>query len=392
MSNLPEKQRILAVDDEPRNLRIVLLTLGDEWEIKTAENGEEALKMMPEFAPDMVLLDIMMPGMDGYEVCKQLKANPAFELTKVILISGKAMAEERLKGYEVGANDYVTKPYVPEELVAKVRVFLDLNRVQKRLLKLNASLEDDVRSRTQQLLESEARLIESAKLSALGEMAAGIAHEINNPLAIIALKSSQLRELVAEEPLDKQELILMSQAIEQTTSRISKIISGLRLLSRDATHDALQTVPLKKIVDGTLALCSERFKLHGIETRVSEIKDSLTLSCRESQIGQVLLNLFNNAFDAIKTLDQKWIQLEIGERGDQLEIVMTDSGPGIPESTRARLFQPFFTTKEIGKGTGLGLSISRGIAQSHGGDLQLDATCKNTQFTLSLPKGSPALP
>lgn len=250
----------------------------------------------------------------------------------------------------------------------------------------NAELETMVEVRTKKLLEAQALLTHSGRLSALGEMAGGVAHEVNNPLAIIHTLSGQLQELVQDETIDRTLLADVSRQIETTALRISKIINGLRSFSRDGTNDPFQTVAVQQVVEDALALCGEKFKNHGIEIRTAPISESLIFDCRATQIGQVLLNLLNNAYDAIASLPTRWISIEVRDLAQEVEIFVTDSGGGIPEKIREKMFQPFFTTKELGKGTGLGLSISRGIVQSHGGSFGIDAECPNTRFVLRFPK------
>lgn len=237
-----------------------------------------------------------------------------------------------------------------------------------------------------QLISTEAKLIEASKLSALGEMAGGIAHEVNNPLATIHLLSSQLQEVIQDEVIDRDEVVRIASKIEYTTQRISRIVKGLRFLSRDGTNDPAEKTNIKKIFVEVLDLCSEKFKNHGISIGLNEISPTLEIECRATQIAQVLLNLMNNSHDAISALPQRWIEISVHEKPESIEVEVTDSGSGIPLEVQKKLFQPFFTTKEIGKGTGLGLSISQGIIQSHGGKFALDTNCKNTRFLITLPK------
>jgi C4-dicarboxylate-specific signal transduction histidine kinase len=369
---------VLVVDDEPRNQRIITEALEHLIEYKLASSGSEALDLARSYLPDLILLDIMMPGMDGYEVCRQIKADPALELSKVILVSGKAMIEERLKGYAVGADDYMTKPFIPEELVAKAQVFLRLSRLERDQRELNRSLDG-------KLLDTELKLVNAAKMSALGEMAGGIAHEINTPLGTIGMIAEHLKDLVIEEPLDKKTVTDMILVVSRTVTRIATIIRGLRTFSRDGSGDPFEPAPLKQILEDTLVLCREKLKQSGTELRLEGIKDDLILQCRAVQVSQVLLNLVGNACDAIAQLPDKWVGISARVVGEQIEISVADSGSGIPPDARAKLFQPFFTTKEIGLGTGLGLSISKGIAEAHQGSLELDVECPNTRFVLKLP-------
>lgn len=143
---------------------------------------------------------------------------------------------------------------------------------------------------------------------------------------------------------------------------------------------------MKKIVDGTLSFCAQRFNYHGVKLAIDEIPAGLQVECRETEISQVLLNLLSNAYDVVEKLEEKWVRLSVKDLGDRVSILVTDSGKGIPPEIRAKIFQPFFTTKEIGKGTGLGLGISTRIIENHGGTLSVNAECENTQFVISIPK------
>jgi len=386
---MEEKQKVLIVDDEPRNQRILFETLEDLVELKAASSGEEALSLIEEFQPDLILLDIMLPGVDGYEVCKAVRANGKTSFTKVLLISGKAMIDERLKGYEVGADDYMTKPFVSEELLAKVKVFLRLTLVERHLNDLNIRLDEKVHEKTQQLLESEAKLISAAKMSALGEMAGGIAHEINTPLGTIALISSQIREFLSEDPINREAVTGLTIVVDETVERIDKIIRGLRSFSRDGGQDPVQSISVKHVLEETMNLCREKIKQSRVQLMETPIPDDLLVLCRPVQLSQVLLNLIGNACDAVENVENKWIQLEAEREGSSIRISITDSGGGIPPGTQEKMFQPFFTTKEIGKGTGLGLSISKGIIEAHHGSLNIDNQCKNTRFIVLLPAGAP---
>jgi C4-dicarboxylate-specific signal transduction histidine kinase len=382
---MKNKQKVLIVDDEPRNQRIMTEILEDIVDFQVASSGEEALKALASYSPDVVMLDIMMPGIDGYEVCRQIRANPHLAFTKIILVSGKAMTEERLKGYEVGADEYMTKPFVPEELLAKARVFLRLTATERELAEINRSLDERVQEQTQQLLQAEASLIQSAKMTALGEMAGGIAHEINTPLGVISLASDQLNELINEEKPNLIAVKEMTKAIDDTVQRISKIIQGLRNFSRDGSQDLLVPIPLKEIIADTLGLCSEKIKNAQIQIDVGDIADELLISCQPSQLAQVFLNLINNACDAVRPLKDRWLKISFTAKQDRVQISLIDSGPGIPLAIREKLFQPFFTTKGIGSGTGLGLSISKGIIKSHNGTLKLNSESPNTRFDIELP-------
>lgn len=259
------------------------------------------------------------------------------------------------------------------------------NKMADTIQKYKEGLEELVDQRTRQLDDAKVLLVQSGKLSALGEMAGGVAHEVNTPLAIIQMSAEQLLELCEEDTIDRHHIVELTTNIRSTVNRIAKIIKGLRLYSRDASNDPCQKASVKILVEDTLSLCGEKFKLNGVELRISDIASDLMLDCRATQISQVLLNLLGNAFDAVVGKKSPWIELRVQEFADRIEISVTDSGPGIPEAIRAKIFQPFFTTKEVGKGTGLGLSISSGLVTGHGGKFWVDESCANTRFVISLP-------
>lgn len=233
-----------------------------------------------------------------------------------------------------------------------------------------------------------AKLVTTSKLAALGEMAGGIAHEINTPLTVIQGRAGQIRRMLEEGVGDPTTLATFAGRIEATVKRIARIVHGLRSFARQADQDPIESVPVAGIVAEALDLCRERFRSHGVALRHESIDDSLRVSCRPTQISQVLLNLLSNAFDAVENTPEKWVALTVGLQDDHVELSVEDSGPGVPPDQRELIFQPFFTTKPVGQGTGLGLSISLGILQEQGGTLFLDEHSPHTRFVVSLPQSS----
>lgn len=233
---------------------------------------------------------------------------------------------------------------------------------------------------------AQAKILQSSKMASLGEMAGGLAHEINNPLTIIKTRADQILLRVQRgeslpEAWVKQRVTLISETVE----RIAKIIKGLRSFARDSSSEPLTDVRVGAIIDDTLSFCAQRFKSYEIDLREVVPSPDIMLVCRPVQISQVLLNLLNNAFDAVNGLPERWVQLEVGLKNEMIEFSCTDSGAGVPPELREKIMQPFFTTKEVGRGTGLGLSISRGIVENHGGKLWLDEHSRNTRFVFRLP-------
>ena len=233
--------------------------------------------------------------------------------------------------------------------------------------------------------EKEAILYHSNKMASLGEMAGGIAHEINNPLTLIRGKASVMLRNLASGEIDKENLQLSLEKIISSVERISKIIIGLKSISRNSENDEMKNANLKILVDEVLDICHERFKDFSVDLRL-DLSPNAIINCKAAEISQVLLNLISNSFDAISTLEDRWIKIEVSDLNPYIKITITDSGNGIPKVVLEKLMQPFFTTKEVGKGTGLGLNISRKIVEKHHGKLYYDPESKNTSFVIELPK------
>lgn len=233
---------------------------------------------------------------------------------------------------------------------------------------------------------SRMQVVSSARLSALGMMAGSVAHEINNPLGIIHAYASNLLERAGDGNLSAPDIEKVCSRIVETTERIASIVRGLRHIAREGSEDPLAPASAREIVGRALDLCRERFRIHAIRLITPEIDVSLRVRCREVQIVQILLNLLQNAFDAISDIDgDRWISVQVGLEGQKVTLSVIDSGPGISSDVRGRMMDPFFTTKPVGKGTGLGLSISRSIAQDHGGELRYEEHDGHTCFSLILP-------
>lgn len=242
----------------------------------------------------------------------------------------------------------------------------------------------DIREKERRLIDQQASLAAAARLTAIGEMAAGIAHEINNPLAIIMGKVHNLKKQVSL--LNRSDAVTFEQnivKIEDTILRIKKIIQGLRSFARDSSHEPMSEVTVQTVLDDTLALCSEKMSSRGIYLKLNTTP--AMIRCRPWQISQVLVNLLSNAIDALEGRQDGEIEIRTLTVDNKIQIRVYDNGAGVPTEIRSKILDPFFTTKEVGKGTGLGLSISTGIAKAHDGKLFLDENESRTCFVLELP-------
>lgn len=304
----------------------------------------------------------------------------------IYVASAIAMIDQLLRGM-----------YWPIEWVVLEDIFLltvlnfrfneSFDRARKEI-QLQVALHDveqQVIDRTIELVQSRQALATAAKMSALGEMAGGIAHEINTPLASIFLHMDQIQVLMEKPDFNCDEMSHLVDGVQKTTDRIAKIVKGLRAFSRDGSNDRHEIIAVEKLIDDTLNLCGERFRSKNVNLTVEPVPWDVRLSGQPTQLSQVLLNLLNNAFDAVESQTERWIRIGFGLQDGMFSVYVTDSGAGITPEVKAKLFQPFFTTKEPGKGMGLGLSIAKGIMESHNGGIQVDTHDGHTRFVMSLP-------
>lgn len=237
-----------------------------------------------------------------------------------------------------------------------------------------------------ELLVSQGHVHHANKLASLGEMASGMAHEINSPIQTINLIAQRV-QLQLKKNMSADDIDSSMQKITDSVKKISEIINSLRMVSRDSTGDDFTETTISDLVKDVLNMTEERFKINNIQFDViyHHISEDLPLQCQRLQISQVLINLVNNAYDAIQTMENRWIHIDIEKISDIIQFSVTDSGMGISNEIADRVFDPMFTTKEIGKGTGLGLSISHDIVSKHNGKLYIDLESNNTRFVMELP-------
>lgn len=344
-------------------------------------------------------------GIDAKETSREVAFCSHTILTDEIFIVKDARADERFFDNpfvtgEANIQFYAGAPLIDKEghrlgaLCVIDQKPRDLSQEQLSALKklskmvvahLELRLELKKQKEQEEFLKKQTMMmIQSAKMSTLGEMASGIAHEINNPLTIIQGTIHLVKKMIAGPDYNPDMVLEKLDRVETTTVRISKIIKGLLHFSRDTVDSKLEQVRLKDIINDTIDMCSERLRLNDIELRL-ELKTDVMIECKPIQISQALLNLINNSYDAILGSNEAWIKISLDNEGEKILLSVTDSGQGIREDIVDKVLQPFFTTKEPGKGTGLGLSISKGLIETHGGDLYYDKNSKNTKFSIRLP-------
>lgn len=227
-------------------------------------------------------------------------------------------------------------------------------------------------------------LVESAKFQSLGQMASNLAHDINNPLFTIQGKLHQMRNLLSRDQLDLEKCDQIVESVEATLLKLSQIVKGISTFAREGRGDQMVSIGVKDLIEGNLALAIDRIKNSGIDLEI-QIDPKAKLICYPSFISQVLLNLLNNAIDALENVPSKKISVRAYVEKNWIHIAVSDSGPGVPKEIEKKIFEPFFTTKTFGKGTGLGLSISKGLVQVHEGELLYSREGNMTNFVVRLP-------
>jgi C4-dicarboxylate-specific signal transduction histidine kinase len=258
-----------------------------------------------------------------------------------------------------------------------------IEKRNKDIMFYTNDLEKLVQHRTAELEEQMMKNLNTARLAAVGEMAADVAHEINNPLTVIDLHAGKLKRLQTGLPDEVSHSI---DKVQQMVKRIGKIIKGLKSLSRDGHADPLVAFSISSMLEDVKMLVEMKVRSHDIRFDVVIPDSSLQAIGREVQISQVLVNIIGNAVDAVTGLPDKWIRVEVKELGDKVYFYITDCGKGIPPELQEKIMHPFFTTKGVNKGTGLGLSISKNIIEEHDGHLQYNKESPNTQFVFTLKK------
>jgi len=294
----------------------------------------------------------------------------------------RAVLESRAL-FDIAEETIHTKAHGTRILHTRKIPILDANGRTRYLLGISEDITDR-KLAAKTLMEERARMFAASRMAELGTMAGGIAHELNTPLAIITMSAEHIQSLGDPSDPSWKEVHTHAATIENTGYRIATIVKALRTIARDSKDDPMELVDVKLLVDDALSFCRERFRQHGVVIEVDPIPANVALWCRPVQISQVLLNLLNNAYDAVENLPDRRIRVGFLNSATSIELSVTDSGPGIPREHRDSIFQPFFTTKEIGKGTGLGLSICDGIVRGHGGTLRLEPG-PQTKFVLSIP-------
>ncbi|MYN09274.1 sensor histidine kinase [Pseudoduganella aquatica] len=373
----PEQVRgdILVVEDTPASLQLLSKLLTDAgYRVREAPNGELALWSAQAQAPELVLLDIRMPGIDGYEVCSRLKQMPGLDEVPVIFLSAHSDTDDKLRGFQVGGVDFISKPFHFEEVNARVMAHLKIRRLQQQLAAQNDQLQRESRQRLAEI----AHMNRNASASVY---CAALVHELNQPLAAI-MSNAEAAELFLQmtpPALDDVEEILGD--IRRDDRRASELIQRMRELLKKSDPVA-QRLDLNEAVAQVIALLGSEARMRRVLLQAEPAPAPLMVSADPVQLQQILINLVLNGMDAMGASPQgigaadggcgkpRQVVLRAGLRGDGMaEVLVRDHGCGFG-ANQARLFESFFTTKA--HGMGLGLSIAAAIVQAHGGRIWAD--------------------
>ncbi|MEH1897391.1 MAG: response regulator [Nostoc sp.] len=416
----PSRGIILVVDDNPANLQVLSSFLDQSsFEVWAARSGEKALQRLEnDDLPDLILLDVMMPGIDGFETCKQLKSNPRVQDIPVIFMTALSETADKVKGLQLGAVDYITKPFQYEEVLVRIENHLKLRNLTKTLIAKNVELQ-----------QTQAQLIQAEKVAALGQLTAGIAHEVNNPINFIAGNLNFVEQYVQEvisllylyqkylpEPPDEiqtaiqkndlnfllDDLSKIIKSMQLGTDRVTEIVSYLNNFSRHR-EAGKKLANLHEGLESTLLILGHRFKRNAHQPAIQLIKeygDLPLIECFPGEINQVFMNLICNAIDAIeeshktKDIDTIYqypgvIKIKTEAIGEQVILRVADNGSGIENADKIKIFDAFYTTKPVGKGTGLGLSIAYQIVVNnhHGKITYHSKPGEGIEFIVELPIG-----
>lgn len=427
MMSHPEASLLIVDDDAVNRALMAGFLKGEQYHRMFASSGEEAIAMAAQVPPDLILLDIMMPGMSGIEVAEKLKQDQRTRTIPIIMITALTDRQSRLAALASGAEDILSKPVDRVELQMRVRNLLRLKHYQDFLSDHFGILENEITERTLQLervnsrlVEAQDRLAQSERLASLGQLAAGVAHEINNPIAYVNANlgslGKYLKHLLAlldahqalpknghddsparqriralEAELDPE--FLRDDALElieesrHGIEAVRDIVQSLKDFARSDTSQEWRRADIHKGLDSALNIALNEIKHHADVSK--HYGDLPEIDCLPAKLNQVFLNLLVNAGQAIaeKGKGRGHIGIRTGSDLRQVWVEISDTGCGIASEHLKRIFDPFFTTKPEGSGTGLGLSLSYGIVRVHGGRIEVQSKLgEGSTFRVSLPR------
>lgn len=364
--------KVLAVDDNEHNLHICTEILRDDYEVITAKNGEEAIAKSLSAHPDVILMDVMMPGMDGLEASARIKSRPETRHIPIIILSAKGMSEDVIAGLTV-AEDYIVKPFNIMEVRARVKSMARLKMALDEVNSVNSRLEELVQKGARQLLEKE-------RLAMVGQYAAGIVHNLSGALQKV-VTSLELAEM---EGMDtKKYLATAREGTESMRDIVSTILDKGRNEQRlDRTH-----VDINEVISTAIKFwdANPKFK-HSIAKTIRLEPNLPKIFSVYAHWSQSINNLLGNAIEAMEKSEQRALTVSSNYVSGLIRIQISDSGHGIPKELQEKIFEPFFSTKPESQGTGLGLASVKALLEPYGATIELTSKVDSgTTFTLTIP-------
>lgn len=385
---LNKKFKLLIVDDTAKNIQVVASILKDEnYVMSFATNGKMALSMVKDNSYDLILLDVMMPEMDGFEVCAILKSDEKTKSLPIIFLTAKTDEESLSKAFELGAVDFITKPFNSSELLARVRTHLKLSDYTKNLFEYKDYLERQVEQSYKDKKEKEKMLVHQSKLAELGDMIGAITHQWSQPLNVISILAQKIKLDYDSGCLNEEYVDKFSDDLLNQVDFMVKTIGDFKNFFKPDKD--IKEFNIKTSINTVIAILQSQFNMYGIE--VSLKGEELSTIGYQNEFKQVILNLLTNAKDAIISAREKrcfdgLIDINVYEMKGYVFVDVIDNGGGIPADVIKRIFEPYFTTKDS-KGTGIGLYISKVIVEEHmKGELSVENENTGAKFTIKLSK------
>ena len=354
-----DRYNILIVDDENRNIQLLLniLKQNKNYNLIYAVNGQQALDRVKEHNFDIILLDIMMDPMDGYEVCKMIKKDSILKKIPIIFLTAKNDEESIKKGFDLGAVDYITKPFFEAELLARVRTHLELKSYRDEL-------EDEIKLKDKLMFQQ-------SKMATIGEMLENIVHQWKQPLSVLSMISANVKvdhELGME--VDDEELMNVMDEILSTTHYLSQTMDDFKNFFAEKEKVVFKP---NDLVNKVLNFLNSKLKKgYNVVRNIEDIE----ITGLENELAQVFMTIINNSIDALQDIDEKIIMIDINKNSDNFKISIKDNGGGISQNILTNVFEKYFTTKGD-KGTGIGLYMSKNIINKH---FNGTITAHNTNF------------
>jgi len=394
---MQEKSLVLLVDDVPQNIQVlgnILKNQGYSFALTTS--GAETNKLLAKTKPDIILLDIMLPDEDGFSICKRIKSNPEFEDIPIIFLSAKHDIKDKIKGFELGAVDYITKPFEDIEVIVRVQNHLQAKLDRDIIEQYNRELEEIVEQRTRELIKKE-------RESMLAQFMQGIIHNVRGPISgvangmnVISMMTNDVLQMLHDDEYKNilNELKELNTLNKEKLESLLSDLNGMLKKSVNDMSDELEIIDINEIIQQEVDFLQVDLEFKNkVEKTITINNEPLIVNVVSADISQIFQNLMKNAMDAMFDQNKKEIKIKTGLENGMAYFQVSDNGPGIPKDLASRIFDPYFTTKPKASkqkgneptGTGIGLRFCKSTAESYGGYIQLLDSSQGASFKVFIP-------